>query len=79
MNKRLKLVWLLVLNTIFMTGMWITDLGSSALGMEQAGVPMMAQSLLITYTPNAIYHAGLLTACLSFIILAIWMIFEVIK
>jgi len=64
----------------FMTGIWLTDLGSSTLAIQKVvDVQLVAQSLTLTGTPNQVYHIGLILCGISFYLLSILFIFEVMR
>lgn len=73
------MVILIGMTILFITGLWLTDLGSSALGMQAAGFELQVKSLLAVYTPNTIYHIGLVTCGLMWYVMMAWIIFEVIN
>ena len=78
MSKTLKIVTVVTLMMWFMTGVWLTDLGSSALAIQKVvDVQLVAQSLTMTATPNQVYHLGLILSSISFYFLCILYIFEV--
>ena len=78
--KRVKMVAVVSLMLFFMTGIWLTDLGSSTLAIQKVvDVHLVAQSLTLTGTPNQVYHIGLILCGISFYLLAILFIFEVMK
>ena len=78
--KRVKMVVALSLMLFFITGLWLIDLGSSTLAIQRVvDVQLVAQSLTITGTPNQVYHIGLIMAGVSFYLLSILFIFEVLK
>ena len=65
---------------LFMTGIWLTDLGSSALAIQKVvDVQLVAQSLVITATPNTVYHTGLIMCGLCFYLLGVFYIFEALR
>lgn len=59
----------------FMTGIWLIDLGSSALALESAGFPVKAMSLFGEYSANTLYHIGLCLVGLSFYFLGLLFLF----
>jgi len=78
--KKLKIVIMLTLMLFFMTGIWLIDLGSSALAIQRVvDVQLIAQSLTITGTPNQVYHIGLIISGICFYLLCVLFIFEVFK
>lgn len=78
--KRIKIVIVLTLMLFFMTGIWLVDLGSSALVIQKVvDVQLIAKSLTMTATPNQVYHVGLILCGISFYLLSILFIFEVLK
>jgi len=78
--KRVKMVVLLTLMMLFMTGIWLIDLGSSSLAIERTiDIKLIGQSLMMTATPNAVYHTGLILCGTIFLILGCMYIFEVIR
>lgn len=78
--KQVKLIGMVSLCLMFMTGLWLVDLGSSALAIEEAtGINLMAQTLTIKMTPNQVYHIGLILSGIIFFILSIFFIIEVVK
>ena len=78
--KRIKIVITLTLMLFFMTGIWLVDLGSSALVIQKVvDVQLIAKSLTVTGTPNQVYHVGLILCGISFYLLSILFIFEVLK
>ena len=59
--KRVKIVAAITLTLFFMTGIWLTDLGSSTLAIQKVvDVQLVAKSLTMTGTPNQVYHFGLI-------------------
>ena len=79
MNK-IKMIILVSLMLFFMTGIWLIDLGSSALAIQRVmEINLVAQSLTITATPNQVYHFGLILSGFTFYLLSIIYIFEVFK
>jgi hypothetical protein len=74
------MVVLITLMLLFMTGIWLVDLGSSALAIQRVvDVQLMGQSLGMTATPNTVYHVGLILCGMCFYLLAILYIFGVLK
>jgi hypothetical protein len=75
--KTVKLVALLSLAILFMTGIWLIDLGSSALAIQNTmNITLIAKSLTIEMEPNTVYHIGLCLTGICFYILGIMFIFE---
>jgi len=78
--KRVKMVAVVTLMLLFMTGIWLIDLGSSTLAIQRVvDVQLVAQSLTITGTPSQVYHVGLILCGLCFYLLSILFIFEILK
>ncbi len=78
MSKTLKIIISLSLMMLFMTGIWLIDLGSSALAIQKTiNVTLVAQSLTMTATPNQVYHIGLIMCGILFYLLSILYIFQI--
>jgi len=78
--RRVKIVVVVTLMLFFMTGIWLIDLGSSALAIQRViDIQLVAKSLTMTGTPNQVYHVGLITCGISFYLLCILSIFEILK
>jgi len=78
--KRVKMVAVVTLMLLFMSGIWLIDLGSSTLAIQRVvDVQLVAQSLTITGTPSQVYHVGLILCGLCFYLLSILFIFEILK
>ena len=78
--KKVKIVLVLTLMLFFMTGIWLIDLGSSTLAIQKVvDVQLIAKSLTMTATPNQVYHIGLIMCGMTFYLLCIMFIFEVLK
>ena len=59
---------------MFVSCMWLIDLGCSALAMDSDG--LYAQTLLATWTPNQIYHIGLIGGMLVFYLVICFLVYE---
>ena len=78
--KKTKIILNIMLMMFFMTGIWLIDLGSSMLAVQRViNIPLVAQSLTITATPNQVYHIGLILCGLCFFLLSVLFVFEVLK
>jgi len=74
-----KLIAIINLTLIFffMTGLWLIDLGSSAMAIERAiDVKLMAVSLMTQRTPYDVYHIGLILCGITFFVQSILLIYS---
>lgn len=65
---------------IFMIGIWLTDLGSSGMAIEDSmNISLIVHSLVLTTSPSIIYHVGLVTSQILFLLLCVFFVYQVIK
>lgn len=58
------------LSASFIGGIWGLDLGASLQNIQPyTDTVLIGQSLIMTFTPNQVYHIGMLMAILSFFLL----------
>ena len=73
---KLKAVITVTLFLFFMTGLWLIDLGSSAMAIERViDVKLIAVSLMTEVSPYNVYHTGLILCGVTFYLMSILYIF----
>lgn len=78
MNEKIRIFYrvcaLLILTFFFISGLWAVDIGASGFGIESGYV----QGLFGIRSSNVQYHLGLMASTMSFLILSVLFMGEVI-
>jgi len=78
-KKRSKINSIILLTILFVTGLWTVDIGASALALQSAGFDVQVQTLFFIRSASQQYHIGLMLALLSFIIICLMFVNEVLN
>ena len=62
-----KLMQIVLLIILFMTGLWAADVGASAMILQASGVDVIVKTLLTENNPAFHYHLGLMLCLISFV------------
>jgi len=62
-----KLMQIVLLTILFMTGLWAADVGASAMILQASGVDVIVKTLLTENNPAFHYHLGLMLCLISFV------------